>query len=102
MKNDSITKKDETRFVVRLPSPLHERLAASAKVNGRSMNSEIIAMLASNLGELDDDYRKQAQRQLDQTAVEMRAVNMQLKLLEARSRALHSDLAAFEKLQSGE
>jgi plasmid stability protein len=37
------------QFVVRLPEGMRDRVAAAAKANGRSMNAEIVAILAAGL-----------------------------------------------------
>lgn len=50
------------RFQVRMPPGLRSRIAAQAKANGRSMNSEIIARLEMSL-EIDlDAYRRDTDR----------------------------------------
>jgi hypothetical protein len=41
------------KFVVRLPDGMRERVAEVARVNHRSMNSEIIARLQQSLGQPD-------------------------------------------------
>ncbi len=37
------------RFILRFPNGMRERLAICAKANGRSMNSEVVAILADAL-----------------------------------------------------
>ena len=37
--------RDHDKFMLRMPDGLRERIAGSARVNGRSMNSEIVATL---------------------------------------------------------
>ncbi|EON15185.1 Arc family DNA-binding protein [Pandoraea sp. SD6-2] len=58
----------QERFIVRLPDGLRDRIAETARRNGRSMNSEIVACLLAAYPEmpraagwptLDDIIRKQ-------------------------------------------
>lgn len=40
--------KDSDRFIIRLPDGMRDRIAASAKESGRSMNSEVVARLQAS------------------------------------------------------
>ncbi|MFG0610796.1 Arc family DNA-binding protein [Delftia tsuruhatensis] len=42
---------DNTKFIARLPTPMHLDLKAQAKAAGRSLNAEIVHRLAQTLGE---------------------------------------------------
>lgn len=54
--NDGVSEKDgDARFMLRLPRDLHEKVVARAKVTGRSMNSEIVAMLGEVLRSTSSD-----------------------------------------------
>lgn len=43
------------KFVIRLPDGMREQIAETAKINHRSMNSEIIAVLADHLDAFHED-----------------------------------------------
>ncbi len=43
------------QFVIRLPEGMRDRVAAAAKANGRSMNAEIVAILAAGLDDTAPD-----------------------------------------------
>jgi uncharacterized protein Yka (UPF0111/DUF47 family) len=53
MATDGSAKRDHDKFIVRLPDGMRERIAHEAKVNGRSMNAEIVERLERTL-ESDD------------------------------------------------
>lgn len=42
---------DNTKFIARLPTPMHLDLKAQAKAAGRSLNAEIVHRLGQTLGE---------------------------------------------------
>ncbi len=48
MKQDSPSRRLD-QFIVRFPDGMRDRIAAQAKANGRSMNSEIIQRLSATL-----------------------------------------------------
>ena len=48
------------QFVIRLPDGMRDEIAAAAKSNGRSMNSEIVARLAGDAETLRDRFAGQA------------------------------------------
>lgn len=43
--------RDEVQFHLRLPPELHAKIKQRAKMNGRSINSEIIATMAESLAQ---------------------------------------------------
>lgn len=45
----------QERFIVRMPDGLRDRIAAAAKRNGRSMNSEIVSVLEQYYPHIADD-----------------------------------------------
>lgn len=47
----------QDRFIVRLPDGLRDRIAAAAKANNRSMNSEIVATLEAVYPVQEDSIR---------------------------------------------
>ena len=51
--------RDLNKFLVRMPDGMRDRIAAEAKANNRSMNSEIIARLEASfspMGTMPEDY----------------------------------------------
>jgi hypothetical protein len=44
---------EATKFQIRMPSELHQQLSDAAKKNDRSLNSELVARLASTFGAND-------------------------------------------------
>lgn len=46
---------EEKRVTLRLPADLHERLAARARADRRSLNSEILHLLEIAIGPTSDD-----------------------------------------------
>jgi hypothetical protein len=53
--NQSMAKQDEyTRYTIRVPSELYERLQRHASENGRSINAEVISLLEVALWEADN------------------------------------------------
>lgn len=48
--------RDQNRYIIRFPPGLRERIAAYAKANGRSMNSEIVATLLEQYPDIDAEF----------------------------------------------
>lgn len=59
-----IADKNADQYMLRLPEGLRARVAARAKANGRSMNTEIIAAIEQHL--LDADLFTDVRRRLDE------------------------------------
>lgn len=50
--------RDQNKFIVRMPDGLRDRIAETARVNGRSMNSEIVATLMDAYPEVLPEARR--------------------------------------------
>lgn len=65
------SKYDEAQFHLRLPHELHEKIKQRAKMNNRSLNSEIIAAIEESLAKQSsasvyiDDAERMAEQQSD-------------------------------------
>lgn len=65
------SKYDEAQFHLRLPHELHAKIKQSAKMNSRSLNSEIIAAIEESLAKQSsapvyiDDAERMAEQQSD-------------------------------------
>lgn len=57
---DKFPSDQRDQFMVRLPEGMRDEIAAAAKSNGRSMNSEIIARLSGETETLRDRFAGQA------------------------------------------
>lgn len=51
--SDPTTSRESPKFLLRLPDGMRDRIAAEARVNGRSMNAEIVARLNSSFNDQD-------------------------------------------------
>lgn len=97
MSNEKNGTKDEMRFNIRISPGLHTRIAKRASANGRSMNSEIIAMLSVVLGEPEDDLHRRLREELNHTEVALQTSQAQTAHLASRLNALRRDLAEVER-----
>lgn len=89
--------KDEVRFNVRISPDLHARITQRAKANGRSMNSEIVAILSVEMGEPEDDLHDRLRDEMRHTEMALEQSQTQTAHLASRLNALRRDLAEIER-----
>lgn len=81
---------DNTKFIARLPTSMHQELKRLAKAADRSLNAEIVHRLAQTLGEDFAAEQPEAQPVLAQMLEQMREQTNHLREL-ARMASLHRD-----------
>ena len=60
-----VMSRDDPHFRLRVPPELHDRVAAAAKENGRSMNAEIVVRLELSFASGSDEKLDTILRNLD-------------------------------------
>lgn len=80
------------QFVVRFPGDMRDRIAQRATAAGRSMNSEIIAMLGRGLGEMPVTDLKSLYHDGMALEEQIRVAETDLAQKRARLRAIHEQI----------
>lgn len=87
------------RLIVRLPDGVRDRIAARAKANGRSMNSEVVAILISALDNVDVRYDQRLRHEYYRTVRELKAMDQARAVMIVRRDALRAGLQALPTWQ---
>lgn len=88
-KPQGTTSRESDKFILRLPAGMRDKIAARAATNGRSMNSEIIAILEPHIE--DDEFSAEMYRLVED-------IQKQMKEQQARSARLEDAVSSFTKL----
>ena len=96
MTNEKATGRDSDKIMLRVPDGMRDRIAASAKVNNRSMNAEIVSRLQVSF-EINQSSRSSLEKSLKNVRnLSTHGVEIPTKAVEDLLRALDDSRKAVE------
>lgn len=101
-KSGTTEEKTEVRFNVRVPPSIHERLTNRAKVNGVSMNTEILDILTEALFLSGDPQEERLRTEATRLHTMRDALLAQIAVVDERLKAIDFQLQDLAVLRSHE
>ncbi len=102
--SDNPPSRDQSKFIIRFPEGMRERIAEAAKMNNRSMNAEIVARLGDSFILSPEKFSEEEfnKRKKLYTAGAMSAVGFAFRtLIQNKSYTDEDKLSLVLKLSSG-